>query len=97
VRTATTPTGPTVAAPVVLAWTDHLDALEEWLRRSRDLLETGDPALADLPPLACVPAGPLPSALALRAAVALATLDQLGQTAARRLLDLQRSSAYARY
>ncbi|MCW2606200.1 MAG: hypothetical protein JWO60_893 [Frankiales bacterium] len=76
--------------PVVLDWPDHLDALEEWLRRARDLLEAG----GELPPLASTPEGPLPEELRLRAGVALDALHRLEQAGARRARELQRGRAY---
>ncbi|MCW2776598.1 MAG: hypothetical protein JWN17_323 [Frankiales bacterium] len=86
---------PVLHQAAVLPWADHLDALEEWLRRSRVLLAT-DGRLEDLPAPSCVPDGPLPQDLALRAAVALQTLEELEQAGARRLRELQRGQAYAR-
>ena len=80
----------------VLAWPDHLDALEEWLRRGRALFAgTGD--VVDLPPLACVPDGPLPEPLRLRATVALQELDHLQLLGHRRLGAARRGAAYRRY
>ncbi|MCU1692935.1 MAG: hypothetical protein JWM64_2026 [Frankiales bacterium] len=82
--------------PVVLAWPDHLDALEEWLRRTRDALQGG--ALESLPgPLVSVGDGPLPEGLRLRAAVALQELQRLQATGLERRLGLARGQAYQRF
>lgn len=90
----TVPAGP--AAPALLAWPDHLDALEEWLRRGRALL-AGTGGVVDLPPLVCVPDGPLPEPLRLRATVDLQELDRLEELAERRLGAARRGAAYRRY
>lgn len=90
--------------PRVLAWPDHLDAFEEWLRRTRDVLEDAvgsvDP-VADLPELTSVPDGPLPPALRLRAGAALQALHDVEQVGRRLHGDLGRgqalSEAYGRY
>ncbi len=95
--TAPADASPLAPAAVVLPWADHLDALEEWLRRSRDLIESGSEHLADLPGPASAPDGPLPAALRLRAATALQALQQVEQAAARRAVDLRHSQAYSRY
>ena len=81
----------------VLAWSDHLDALEEWLRRTRDALEGAGDLADQLPALASVPRGPLPPALRVRAGAALEALRLLEQLGARRREALARGEAYSRY
>lgn len=73
-----------------LPWPDHLDALEEWLRRAQACLDAGE----ELPPLTSEPDGPLPEELRLRAAVAVDALRRLERSGARRLRDLHRGRAY---
>lgn len=80
----------------VLAWPDHLDALEEWLRRGRALF-AGTDGVVELPPLACVPDGPLPEQLRLRATVDLQELERLQELGERRLSEARRGQAYRRY
>lgn len=84
----------TAPAPAALPWADHLDALEEWLRRGRALLESGD--AAGLPALTSAPVGPLPAALHLRAAAGLQELERLLLLGERRRQELARSQAYSR-
>jgi hypothetical protein len=75
-------------------WRDHLDAVEEWLRRTRDLLEGRTDAAAPAP--AAAPPGPLPAALRTRAAAALAGMQRLEQLGPARRRTLARGEAYAR-
>ena len=82
--------------PRVLPWPDHLDALEEWLRRGRALF-AGTDGVVDLPPLVCVPDGALPPELRLRAAADLQELERLQAVVERRLHEAQRGAAYSRY
>ena len=77
----------------MLAWEEHLDALEEWLRRTREALGSAD-AVA---PLACTPVGDLPAARRTRAAAALQALDRLAGLAEQRRRELARGEAYSRY
>lgn len=78
-------------------WDDHLDAVEEWLRRTRDLLEgRGEPA-DQVPAPGPAPAGALPAALRLRAAAALAAMQRLERLGQARRGALSRGEAYARY
>lgn len=85
-----------MSAPEAL-WGDHLDAVEEWLRRTRDLLEgRSDPA--DLVPApGPAPAAALPAALQPRAAAALEAMQRLEQLGRSRRGELSRSEVYARY
>ena len=79
----------------VLAWTEHLDALEEWVRRTHEVIADGsDEAVG---PLACTPSGDLPAGLRTRAAAALQALDRLAVLAERRRRELARAEAYRRY
>lgn len=83
------------ASPVVLPWPDHLDALEEWLRRTRDVVEG---AAGEGPePLVSVADGPLPPHLRLRAAVALQELQRLQVAGQARRRALDRGRAYAQH
>ena len=85
-----------MSGPAVLPWADHLDALEEWLRRGRALF-SGDDGVVDLPPLVSVPDGPLPDDLRLRATVDLQELERLTELGERRLKSATREQAYRRY
>ena len=80
----------------VLPWPDHLDALEERLRRGRALF-AGTTDVVDLPPLVCVPDGPLAAARRLRAAADLLALHRLEQLGERRVREALRGAAYRRY
>ena len=82
---------------VVLPWADHLDALEEWLRHGRALLEASEASADALPALGTVPSGPLPPDLHLRAQAGLHELERLQQVAERRRRGLARGEAYSRY
>lgn len=86
-----------MSSPVVLPWADHLDALEEWLRQGRALLEAPEGTETPLPPLGTVPAGPLPAELHLRAQAGLQELERLQQVGERRRRGLARGEAYSRY
>lgn len=86
---------PRAAEPVVLAWAEHLDALEEWLRRVREAVERGE--VDAVAPPACTPAGDLPRALRTRAAAALQSLERLAGLAEQRRRELSRAEAYSRY
>jgi hypothetical protein len=85
-------------SPVALPWEDFLPALEEWTRRTGALLrgegDTRD-VVAEPVPLAVVPSGPLPPALAGRAAAAHAELSRLESVGAARRAALHRTRAYA--
>ncbi len=81
--------------PVVLPWADHLDALEEWLRRTRDAVE--GTALDGPPALVSSADGPLPEHLRLRAAVALQELERLQALGQERRRQLDRGQAYSRF
>lgn len=74
------------------AWGPALDALEEWLRRTRDLLAAGEPAL----PVTTLPAGAVPGHQRLRAQALLQQLAALEADAGARRTRLHRSYTYSR-
>ena len=74
------------------AWGPALDALEEWLRRTRDLLVAGEPA----PPVTTLPAGAVPAHERLRAQVLLQQLAALEADASAQRTRLHRSYTYRR-
>lgn len=82
-------------AAVVLPWPDHLDALEEWLRRTAATLASPEGGVVG--PLTTAPDGPLPADLRVRAASALQSLDRLRQAGEQRRRELVRGQAYSRY
>ena len=74
------------------AWGPALDALEEWLRRTHDLLAAGEPA----PPAVPLPVGALPTSERLRAQVLLQQLHALEADTQSRRARLHRSYTYRR-
>ncbi len=75
------------------AWNDALDALEEWVRRSVVALSAREPVQLSAAP--CLPGGPAPVEVQVRAQALLAQLMSAQRTALVRREQLNREMSYA--
>jgi hypothetical protein len=74
------------------AWTDALDALEEWVRRTATTLRLADPGVPD--PAPRLPQGTAPAELRLRAQLLLSALHNVESDVLRRREQLERERTY---